>query len=411
MAIAPPPEFALVGRLLSTRDGAPSPLFRFLQIALVLSCMLDIIETPSTAAHAVGMAGPNALLYVRGAFGGVARMGFLFNLGDMRRTLHQGGILSRLEGLGGGQIRASTRRSLSRWRVALCVPAVFLATYIPAQSSIPRLLIADSATAAALQLTGLIILTTVLPAIMTVWFLSLRFASAVARQEATNVLRAATTVDPTDSATWDAKVQRPAFELEHLFRSVSEGWGRGLFGLALSFWGMALGIFANVVNAPYLAAHDSDYGPDGTLHRYLLIIAIVAAIPVLLAADIAATSSRCDLLSDSLNAVAISHGPECHLRLDYLETRLRRMNRGQGLGFRVFGVVVDRRLLKNCVIGIAGGMTTLVTTLLALAEQPVAITGEAVCALSERETAVIQGLLGGKCAGVYNVSLDKVVMG
>jgi len=247
------------------------------------------------------------------------------------------------------------------------VPAVFLATYIPAQSSIPRLLIADSATAAALQLTGLIILPTVLPAIMTVWFLSLRFASAVARQEATNVLRAATTVDPTDSAAWDAKVQRPAFELEHLFRSVSEGWGRGLFGLALSFWGMALGIFANVVNAPYMAAHDSDYGPGGTLHRYLLIITIMAAIPVLLAADIAATSSRCDLLSDSLNAVAISHGPECHLRLDYLETRLRRMNRGQGLGFVVAGTVINRRTLTAGAVKLGTGLVTVITSFLALA--------------------------------------------
>ena len=90
-----------------------------------------------------------------------------------------------------------------------------------------------------------------------------------------------------------------------------------------------------ILNTPYmyLEAHDISSGrdPGSTRNIFMLALILLAMIPVLLAGDIAATSSRCDMLSDSLNAVAVSNDPASHLKVDFLETRLRRMNRGQGL--------------------------------------------------------------------------------
>jgi hypothetical protein len=47
--------------------------------------------------------------------------------------------------------------------------------------------------------------------------------------------------------------------------------------------------------------------------------------------DVAATSSRCDMLADALNTQAKVHGEAVHLRLDYLLSTLSRTNRGQGV--------------------------------------------------------------------------------
>ena len=67
--------------------------------------------------------------------------------------------------------------------------------------------------------------------------------------------------------------------------------------------------------------------------------------------DVAATSSRCDMLAEALNTQAKVHGEAVHVRLDYLLCALGRSNRGQGLGFKVLGVVVDKKTLKQAAVG------------------------------------------------------------
>ena len=63
------------------------------------------------------------------------------------------------------------------------------------------------------------------------------------------------------------------------------------------------------------------------------IVGTVATLPLpfILAFDIAHTSDRCDKLMQSLNVVAIKYGEAVHARVEYLETRLMNMHRGQGL--------------------------------------------------------------------------------
>merc|ERR1711881_815284 len=55
------------------------------------------------------------------------------------------------------------------------------------------------------------------------------------------------------------------------------------------------------------------------------------AAAIVLALDIAATSTHCDKLMAVLHAVGLKHGPEHHVKIEWLESRLRGLNKGQGL--------------------------------------------------------------------------------
>lgn len=53
-----------------------------------------------------------------------------------------------------------------------------------------------------------------------------------------------------------------------------------------------------------------------------------------------------------------------------VEQSLKNLHFGQGLGFQVAGVVVDRKTLTNVAMALFGGLTTLISVLLALSEAP-----------------------------------------
>ena len=140
----------------------------------------------------------------------------------------------------------------------------------------------------------------------------------------------------------------------------------------------------------------------------VLMSAIFAPVPLLVAANVAATSSRCDLLMDALNATAIVHGESCHLRLDYLIRALSRLNRGQGIGFMVCGIVLDRKRLRSLAFAIASGLSTLFTALLALRDDAPQHAAADACVLSESEGDIIRSLLSGRdCA--FNMTLESVL--
>ena len=140
----------------------------------------------------------------------------------------------------------------------------------------------------------------------------------------------------------------------------------------------------------------------------VLMSAIFAPVPLLVAANVAATSSRCDLLMDALNATAIVHGESCHLRLDYLIRALSRLNRGQGIGFVVCGIVLDRKRLRSLAFAIASGLSTLFTALLALRDDAPQHAAADACVLSESEGDIIRSLLSGRdCA--FNMTLESVL--
>ena len=68
--------------------------------------------------------------------------------------------------------------------------------------------------------------------------------------------------------------------------------------------------------------------------------------PLVLLAAPAALSTKCDDLKEKLNAVRISDlTPEIDARLIILERAMANVNHGQGVGFDVKGIVVDKKML------------------------------------------------------------------
>ena len=98
------------------------------------------------------------------------------------------------------------------------------------------------------------------------------------------------------------------------------------------------------------------------------------------------------------NAARMKGGPQSHETVSWPKTSLKNLNRGQGLGFMSGGLVIDRKTITNIGVAIAGGLTPLVTALLALTEDlemPSGILDADMtsCALSNAENDAIQGAL------------------
>ena len=80
----------------------------------------------------------------------------------------------------------------------------------------------------------------------------------------------------------------------------------------------------------------------------------------------ASLSTACDDLLEQLNDISFLGDPVHKDRCTHLRHSLTHLNLGQGLGFRIAGIVIDKRYLLKLVaaVGSAGG--GLITTLIAL---------------------------------------------
>ena len=88
-------------------------------------------------------------------------------------------------------------------------------------------------------------------------------------------------------------------------------------------------------------------------------------------------SSSCDDLLDQLNAISFL-GTEKHRdRCTHLRHSLTHLNRAQGLGFVVFGTVIDRRMLVKVALAMAGSTGTVVTALVTVGTRGAANAGSA----------------------------------
>ena len=68
---------------------------------------------------------------------------------------------------------------------------------------------------------------------------------------------------------------------------------------------------------------------------------VFAFLPFGLASTVSATSDKADILRDGINNKRLED-LSVHLELAALEACMNNQNRGQGLGFVVFGVVIDK---------------------------------------------------------------------
>ena len=135
----------------------------------------------------------------------------------------------------------------------------------------------------------------------------------------------------------------------------------------------------------------------------VILIAWFGLSPMGAVYPLARTSSKCDDLLSELNTKGL-HNIDAHLRLDALEQRLRRLNSGQGLGFRapIFGVL-DIPKLKLILTGIASVSSSVVPVLWLLATSKESATNS--CTLTQAQEAVVLGMAQANQTCTYNLTV------
>ena len=179
------------------------------------------------------------------------------------------------------------------------------------------------------------------------WLSALFVAAAVADDAVIEVIRKVADLNPIDNLDeWIEHVERPAVSLHYeTMAALSEGFGTGIVSAWVGCWTLSFGFF---VLAGASAGVESNMRIAGTLG-----VGFLAAIaPLLLVYCLAQVGSRCDDLHDALNDKVLKD-LRYHGRLDALIKGLRRLNNGQGLGFSIAGLVLDKRTLGKIFLGIA----------------------------------------------------------
>lgn len=155
------------------------------------------------------------------------------------------------------------------------------------------------------------------PLVLAGWLPSVRLASALARDAVIETIRLAAKTAPADADAWTKKVAEPAIALDRAMKTLSNGWGRGLLGLTMTCWLAALAYFSNVcvpdnslpririsltqtggrLNTHRNRTVSSMWFPDnlnGDRNYSILFTFSLSVVPLLLAMDLAHTSSACD---------------------------------------------------------------------------------------------------------------------
>ena len=203
------------------------------------------------------------------------------------------------------------------------------------------------------------------------WLLSLHLGVALAADCVHDVLRELAPLDPGDDSQddrllrheftnpirWERQVQHPVAMLVERMRHLSD-WGTPMGVCALCYLLFAITMLPTVMS-----------GSSWLFWVKLAILLIFFAIPFYLAWGPAAVSSACDDLLDQLNDLSFVGTEEHRARVARLRASLMNLQGNQGLGFTVWGTVVNRRMLFKIMLAGSSCATTVVTTVLTMASQ------------------------------------------
>eukprot|EP01045_Picozoa_sp_COSAG04_P012751 COSAG04_NODE_871_length_9717_cov_4.356831_8_plen_386_part_00 len=339
---AVPWEQRKIGALLSNEEGGPSPLFRVLQlVAAMVAFLTPIVRVDGYAARA-NMERPNELVYLSMLLLGSSSAMLLLALGSARVALQPGGPLERL-GAGEQKISASDAKSLARWRAGLWAFSalwLILAPMYFAQAIIGKRFgqTGPGSVIPALERVFLLLLgldfTTVFPIVFACWLPSMGTACCLCRDKAAEIIRNVRNTDVPNPAaagdqtgSWDKDVVEPALALSESIETLSGGWGSGLLGTCGWLVLFALFNFVNAINYEWTSGVDAAQGDAPGTNRHIGLGGVVPLVllALLLARDLASTTSRCDDLRAQLNHADIKHGAEHHQKIDWLFVTLQRL--------------------------------------------------------------------------------------
>jgi hypothetical protein len=212
-----PREFRAIGSAFGTEQGGATLACRAMQAACVAAAAAQAAGNPFNSAMNANMASPNPLLFVAQAMQALGFACLSLPLADLGRALRPGGALDQLAEAAQRRVRTKTSRSLGRWQKGLRLLATVAGTF-----TIYGMFIFLFGFGGAHNLVVLPILFNFgfvgAGFVMVLWWPSMRYGSALVRDQSTKLLFAATTTDPNNDAEWEREVVQPSFELDHLFQ-------------------------------------------------------------------------------------------------------------------------------------------------------------------------------------------------
>jgi hypothetical protein len=143
----------------------------------------------------------------------------------------------------------------------------------------------------------------------------------------------------------------------------------------------------------------------------LLGAAFFLCIPALVLWGIADTSSECDLPIKDLNDKRLADPSDTtHLAIFKLETMLRQLNKNQGLGFVLFGIVLDKRYFFGLLVKLGAVTMTVLATIKATQTNG---SSSKSCGLSKDEQMAFQStarLINATCTWNLTTSAASVIV-
>jgi hypothetical protein len=208
------------------------------------------------------------------------------------------------------------------------------------------------------------------------WLLSLKVAAVLAEDSVIEVVKDVTLECVESDELFYPKVFQPCMDLARSrMPLLSAGWGRGAAFACLIAWAASLSKFCRFLNKLHDPYYIADKGQLAPFIRNFVPAVLYAIGPILVIMDLAAVSTMCDKLMDRINLVStkctsVEHLNKVHLRTFPMLTCMKELNTGQGLGFCVFTVVVDKKTLNKLALAVLSTFATLVPIILALQPEP-----------------------------------------
>jgi hypothetical protein len=225
------------------------------------------------------------------------------------------------------------------------------------------------------------------------WWHTLKIASALAGDDVDEVILKVRTTDLDDKDRWHNDVAAPALKLAtETMPTLSRGFGTSLGLLTFVCW---TGAFSNFC-----------WFLEGRKPLVIATTAVLAILPLLVAMDVAACSSKCDVLRAELNDKRIKT-LDARLpvhAINDLDQALDRLNRNKGLGFVVFHQVIDFRALEQILAKMVAIASTVMPVVIALVP-PHQIVGT--CEVSELQSNMVWSLFhNSTCA---NLTIGEIL--
>eukprot|EP01043_Picozoa_sp_COSAG02_P026843 COSAG02_NODE_1558_length_11928_cov_4.044974_5_plen_472_part_00 len=226
--------------------------------------------------------------------------------------------------------------------------------------------------------------------------LAIKIGTALASFRTVQARLAVMSCDPL-SLEWETEVVTTVVKLvTFVLPTLSRGLSIGLIGGTIGSWLNAMSWLAWAI-----------YYRTTAGAMYTSCAFGLACIPLVVIYDVAATSSECDLLVEALNEKRLTNcSDEHHIKISKLETMLRQLNKNQGMGVVIGGIVVDRKYLLNFFLQLSGLFMTGIGTMLALAPD-VATNASTGCEMDASQLSLLQAVVeqfNDTCT-YYNVTL------